>query len=114
MIKSYAEKVIAHAALNGGSCCWGFVKHLVDGGAKVAPFMRITRNNINYKVRAIQGQGPHKCEQREVLPALAIPFHIICDPSISTNWDLSVTASSDAKSIITEQNALDILAGQAV
>jgi hypothetical protein len=31
VITSYAEKVIAHAALNGGSCHWGFVKDLVDG-----------------------------------------------------------------------------------
>jgi hypothetical protein len=43
VIKSYAEQVIAHAASNGGSCRWGFVKDLVDGAAKVAPFMRITR-----------------------------------------------------------------------
>jgi hypothetical protein len=35
VIKSYAEKVIAHAALNGGSCHWGFVKDLVDGAAQV-------------------------------------------------------------------------------
>ncbi len=80
VIKSYAEKVIAHAALNGGSCCWGLVKVLVDGAAKVAPFMRITCDNINNKVRAIQGQGPLKCEQREISPALAIPFHVIRNP----------------------------------
>jgi hypothetical protein len=76
-----------------------FAKDLVDGAAKVAPFMRITRNNSNNKVRAIQGQGPHKCEQREVSPALAIPFQVIYNPSILTNLDLSVSVSSDAKSI---------------
>lgn len=34
MIKSIAEEVIAHAAVNGGSCRQrqGFVKDLVDGG----------------------------------------------------------------------------------
>ncbi len=68
VIKSYAEKIIAHAALNGGRCRWGFVKALADGAAQVAPFMRITRDDINNKVRAIQGQGPHKCEQRESSP----------------------------------------------
>ncbi len=113
VIKSYAEQVIAHAALNGGSCHWGFVKDLVDGAAKVAPFMRITHDDINNKVRAIQGQGSHKCEQREVSPAPAIPFHVIRDLSISTNLDLSVSACSDAK-LIKEQNPLDILASQAV
>ncbi len=55
VIKSYAEQVIAHTALNGGSCRWGFVKDLVDGAAKVLPFMRITHDDINNKVRAIQG-----------------------------------------------------------
>jgi hypothetical protein len=113
VIKSYAKQVIAHAALNGGSCCRGFVKDLVDGAAKVALFMRVTCNIINNKVRAIQGQGPHECEQREVLPAPAIPFNIIHNLSISTNMDLSVSASSVAKSI-NEQNLLDILASQAV
>jgi hypothetical protein len=66
VIKSYAEKVITHAASNGGSCHWGFVKDLVERDAKVAPFMRITCNDINNKVRAIQGQGSHECEQEEV------------------------------------------------
>jgi hypothetical protein len=31
VIKSMTEKVIAHAAANGGSCRQGFVKDLVDG-----------------------------------------------------------------------------------
>jgi hypothetical protein len=88
---------IAHAVSNGGSCRRGFVKDLVDGAAKVAPFMRITHKDINNKVRAIQGQGPHECEHREVSLEPAIPFHVICDPSIFTNLDLSVSASSDAK-----------------
>jgi hypothetical protein len=87
VIKFYAKRVIAHAASNGKSCHQGF-----DGAAQLAPFMRITRNDINNKVRAIQGQGLHKCEQREVSPAPIIPFHVICDPSLSTNLDLSVSA----------------------
>ncbi len=35
VIKSYAEKVIAHAAANGGICRRGFVKDLVDKAAVV-------------------------------------------------------------------------------
>jgi hypothetical protein len=113
VIKSYAELVIAHAASNGRGFRRGFVKDLVGGDAKVVPFMRITCKNINNKVRAIQGQGPHQCEQREVSPAPAIPFHVICGLSISTNLDLSVSASSDAESK-NEQNPFDLLASQAV
>jgi hypothetical protein len=113
VIKSYAEKVIPHAASNGGSCRRGFVKDLVDKAAKVAPFMRITRDDINNKVKAIQGQGPHKCKQKEVSPAPAIPFHVIRNQSISTILDLSVSANSDAKSI-NDKNPLDFLASQAV
>jgi hypothetical protein len=33
MIKSYTEKVIAHAAVNGGICHQGFVKDLADKAA---------------------------------------------------------------------------------
>jgi hypothetical protein len=103
VIKSYAERVIAHAASKGGSCRQGFVNNLVNGPAQVAPFMRIRRNDINNKVRAIQGQGPHKCEQREVSPAPATPFHVIHDPSLSKIFGLIVSASSNAKTT-TEQN----------
>jgi hypothetical protein len=35
VIKSYAEQVIAHAALNGGSCCQGFVKDWLTGLQKL-------------------------------------------------------------------------------
>ncbi len=55
MIKSYAEKVIAHAAANGGICRRGFVKDLVDKAAQVAPILKITRNDINNKVRNFKG-----------------------------------------------------------
>ncbi len=33
MVKLYVEKVIAHAAANGGSCRPGFVKELVNKAA---------------------------------------------------------------------------------
>ena len=45
--------------------------------------LRITCDDISNKVRAVQGQGPHKCEQRDVSQALVIPFHFIHDPSIT-------------------------------
>jgi hypothetical protein len=66
VIKSYVEKDIAHAAVNGGSCCPGFVKELVDKAAQVAPLLKITCDDINNRVRNIQ--GPRK--QREVSPAI--------------------------------------------
>ncbi len=53
VIKSYAEKVIAHAAVNGGSCHPGFVKELVDKAAHVAPLLKITCDVINNRVRNI-------------------------------------------------------------
>jgi hypothetical protein len=53
VIKSYAGKVIAHAAVNGGSCHPGFVKELVDKAAHVAPLLKITCDVINNRVRNI-------------------------------------------------------------
>jgi hypothetical protein len=105
LIKSCAERVIDHAVFNGGRCRLGFVKELVDELNQRAPLLEITRDDINNKVRIIKGQREEE-ERREVLPA--IPFHIIHDPSLSTNLDLSVSVSSN------EQNPLDILASQAV
>ena len=67
--------------------------------------MEITRDDINNKVRIIKGQREEE-ERQEVSPA--IPFHIIRDPSLSTNLDLSVSVS------LNEQNPLDVLASQAV
>ncbi len=106
LIKSCAERVIDHAASNGGRCrLIGSVKELVDKLNHRAPLLEITRNDITYKVRIIK--GPREEEKRwEVSPA--IPFHIIRDPSLSTNSDLSVSVSSN------EQNPLDMLASQAV
>ena len=104
LIESCAEKVIAHAAENGGRCHFGFVKEVKELFGKVsqrAPLLEITRDNINNRLRIIKGQRKEE-EQRDVSPA--IPFHIIRDPSLSTNSDLSVSASSN------EQNPLDILA----
>jgi hypothetical protein len=105
LIKSCAEKVIAHAAENGGRCRHGFVKEMVNNLFQRAPLLEITRDDINNKVWSIQGQQEEE-EQREVSPA--IPFHIVRDTSLSTNSDLSASASSN------ERNPLDIIASQAV
>ena len=55
LVKSCAVKVIAHAAKNGGRCRHGFVKEMVDKLFQRAPFLEITRDDINNKVRSIQG-----------------------------------------------------------
>ena len=56
LIKSCAEKVIAHVAGNDGSCCQGFVKELVGKIFQRAPLLEITRSNIINKVRIIKSQ----------------------------------------------------------
>jgi hypothetical protein len=106
MIKSYAEKVIAHATMNGGICHQGFVKDRVDKAAQVAPLLKITRDNINNKVRNIK--GPRK--QSEVTSA--IPYHAIGCPTLSTNLNSSVSSGLISKRASVE-NLLDILATQA-
>jgi hypothetical protein len=53
VIKLYARKVIAHVAVNDGSCKRGFVKNLVDMAAEVVPALEITHDDINNKVRRI-------------------------------------------------------------
>jgi hypothetical protein len=85
-VKSYAEKVIAHAAANGGICRRGCVKDLVNKADQVAPLLKITRNDINNKVRNFK--GPH--EQWEVTPT--IPYHSIGCPTLSTNTDSSISS----------------------
>ena len=55
LIKSWVERVIDHAASNGGRCRLGFVKELVDELNQRAPLLEITRDNINNKVRIIKG-----------------------------------------------------------
>ena len=107
VIKSMTEKAIAHAAVNGGSCRQGFVKDLVNRAAKSSPLMKISRDNINNKVRAIE--GPSK--QREV--SLEIPYHDICCSSLSTNADSSVSTSLNSERTNVE-NLLDTLENQAV
>jgi hypothetical protein len=74
LIQSCAERVIAHAAGDGGSCRQGFVKELVDELNQRAPLLEFTCNNINNKVRIIKGQGEAE-ERLEV--SLAIPFQVI-------------------------------------
>jgi hypothetical protein len=49
------ERVIDHAASNGGRCRLGFVKELVDELNQRAPLLDITRDDINNKVRIIKG-----------------------------------------------------------
>jgi hypothetical protein len=63
------------------------VKELVDKAAQVAPLLKITRDDINNKVRNIKGPR----EQWEVSPA--IPYHAIGYPTLSTNLDLSISSS---------------------
>ncbi len=106
VIKSYAKKVMAHAAENGGSCHQGFVKELVDNAAQVAPLLKITRDDINNKVRNIQGPR----EQREVSPA--IPYHAISCPTLSTISDSNISTGLIFERTSAE-NPLDILANQA-
>jgi hypothetical protein len=86
VINSYAEKVIAHAAVNGGICRQGYVKELVNKAAQVAPLLKITRNATNIKVRNIK--GPRK--QRKV--TLVIPHHAIGCLTLSTNLYLSISS----------------------
>jgi hypothetical protein len=58
LIQSCAERVIAHAASNGGSCRQGFVKELVDELNQRAPLLKITqrevdKNGITYRPAAV-------------------------------------------------------------
>jgi hypothetical protein len=84
VINLYVEKVVAHAAANGGSCHQGFVKDLVDKAAQVAPLLKITRDDINNELRNIQGLR----EQWDV--SLVIPYHAIGCPTLSTILDSSI------------------------
>ncbi len=97
---------MAHAAENGGSCRRGFVKELVDNAAQVAPLLKITRKDINNKVRNIQGPR----EQREVSPAF--PYHAIGCPTHSTISDSSISTVLISERTSAE-NPLYILANQA-
>jgi hypothetical protein len=106
VIKSYGKKVMAHAAENGGSCHQGFVKELVDNAAQSATLLKITRDDINNKVRNIQGL--HK--QREVSPA--IPYHAIGCLTHSTISDSSISTVLISERTSAE-NPLYILANQA-
>ena len=69
LIKSCVERVIDHAASNGGRCHLGFVKELVHELNQRAPLLEITRDDINNKVRIIKGQREEE-ERREVSPAI--------------------------------------------
>jgi hypothetical protein len=67
--------------------------------------MGISRDDINNKVRIMKSKRKEE-ERQEVSPA--IPFHVIRDPSLSTNLDLSDSAGSS------KQNPLNMLESQAV
>ena len=114
VIKSYARKVIAHVAVNDGSCKRGFVKNLVDMAAEVVPALKITRDDINNKVRRIRDppeqQQQQQQQQEEVSPA--IPYHAIVCPTLSTDSDSSISADLISERTSAE-NPLDILANQA-
>lgn len=86
VIKLYAKKVIAHVAANDGSFKRCFVKNLVDMAAEVVPALKITRDDINNKVRRIQDPPEKQQQQEEVSPA--IPYHAIVCPTLSTDSDL--------------------------
>jgi hypothetical protein len=96
---------MARAAENCGSCCQGFVKELVDNAAQVAPLLKITHDNINNKVRNIQGPR----EPREVSPA--IPYYAIGCPTLSTILDSNISTGLISERTSAE-NPLDILANQ--
>ena len=104
LLHNCAERVVAHAASNNGSCRRGFVKDMVREIHERAPLMGISRDDINNKVRIMKSKREEE-ERREVSPA--IPFHIIRDPSLSTNSNLSDSGGSS------DQNPLDMLASQA-
>jgi hypothetical protein len=67
LIKSCAEKVIAHAAENGGRCRLGFVKELVGNVSQRAPLLEITRDDFNNRVRIIKGQRKEEEQSHEAI-----------------------------------------------
>ncbi len=103
MINSYVEKVIAHAAVNGGICRQGFVKDLVDKAAQVAPSLKITCDDIKNKVSNIKGP----CEQQKVTPM--IPYHTKhrlsprCSPNNSDKEEEEEEEEEEGNSIVFEE-----------
>jgi hypothetical protein len=81
VIGLYARKVITHVAVNDGSCKQGFVKNLVDMAAEVVPALKITRDNINSKVRSIRDPPEQQQQQQQEEVSPAIPYHAIVCPS---------------------------------
>jgi hypothetical protein len=67
LIKSCTEKVIAHAAENGGRCRLGFVKELVGNVSQRAPLLEITRDDFNNRVRIIKGQRKEEEQSHEAI-----------------------------------------------
>jgi len=92
VIESYARKFIAHVAANDGSCERGFVKNLVDMAAEVVPALKITRDDINNKVRRIRDPPEQQQQQQQDEVSPAIPYHSIVCPTVSTDSDSSISA----------------------
>ena len=97
VIESYARNVIAHVAVNDGSCKRGFVKNLVDMAAEVVPALKITRDDINNKVRRIQDPPEQQQQQQQEEVSLAIPYHAIVCLTLSTDSDSSISADLISK-----------------
>ncbi len=76
--------------------------------AEVAPALKISRDDINNKVRRIR--DPPEQQQQEVSPA--IPYRAIVCPTLSTDSDSSISADLISERTSAE-NPLDILANQA-
>ena len=112
VIELYARKVIAHVAVNDGSCNQGFIKNLVDMAAEVVPALKITRDDINNKARRIRDPPEQQQQQQQEEVSPAIPYHAIVCPTLSTNSDSSISADLISKRTSAE-NPLDILANQA-
>ena len=71
LLHNCAERVVAHAASNNGSCRRGFVKDMVREIHERAPLMGISRDDINNKVRIMKSKLEE--EERRVVPPPSLP-----------------------------------------
>jgi hypothetical protein len=110
LIGSHAEKVIAHAYANGGSCRRGFVKSLVDAAARVASALQITRLDINNDVRRIRSKSEAAMiVQREVSPYESFA---LLEPTTTMTTTIPACAASDTLSLMSsnaEENTIQEL-----
>ena len=109
MIGSYAEKVIAHANANGGSCRPGFVKNLVNAAARVASALQITHLDINYDVRRIRSKSEAAViVQREVSPYESC---VLLEPSKTMTTTIPACAASKTLLLMSsnaEENTIQV------